>query len=384
MAREQSAFGFPNFLDVSFTGSGITEVIIGGGDWLDTRPLTNLLDPLLKNQARSASLVPGDLTFEVDLGAGRDVKINFIPDSNMSNTAQIRLEASNTIAWANVIVDGVNSIGATTLNIASGATAATIVTGQIFKIAGDDTVYTVVTGDTLTASDTGAITLKRSNIAGTGLVVGTTGGEAITSHSGDYSGGLLDTGFNDSIPVIYEFGTLEFGHPSFFDGKPTAEDRLRLKIPFRDVQGETILAAYWRYSITDADNLDGFVEIPRLHICRGYLPTKGIRYGSAIKRTSTTSRRTTPGGTDFHTKNPNRRSWQITIQNLPENEAISRWFDIQDEADIDVQGVFIKNIDTNILSHATDFLFRFEKLDPIAFPFFDTGDIIGELREVTG
>ena len=85
-------FGFPNFADSTFVGSGQIAPVIGGGDWQTTRPLTRLLEEELIRAGRSTDATLANTKFDIDLGTLRDIGVVAIPKHNISRDGQVRFK----------------------------------------------------------------------------------------------------------------------------------------------------------------------------------------------------------------------------------------------------------------------------------------------------
>lgn len=84
MAR--AIFAFPNWVDSTFYSVSFT-----GGSWEVDLPLTNLVDPILQNVARSTDASNPSTQFVINMGAPRNVLVVAIPGSNLSQDATYRI-----------------------------------------------------------------------------------------------------------------------------------------------------------------------------------------------------------------------------------------------------------------------------------------------------
>ncbi len=371
-------FGTPNHLKATYFAP-----VIGGGDWDTNNWLTNLQNKFFINKAISTDATAASSKFDVDLAVSRDVKVFAIPNSNVSANGKIRVRASNTIAWANVTVNGVNALNATTLNITAGATDVTIAADEIFKIAGDTQLYKVATGATITSGNNGSITLERSGDSGTGLAVATTGSEAITCHSGDYTNDLrADTTLTDYRKIIYGF-TDPWGSPTIWIGKETEENIATLGLPnqFQYIFSTVVLARYWRVEVEDTTNSDGYISIDDCHISSAFIPSTGISLGSVMGVNSNSTRESSAGGVDVFDTEKSGRYVDMTLPGLTVDESMTSVFDMQRKLDISEDFFFIFDSDDTILSTRRSFVARFEELGGNQFVAYDWVDAQIRIRE---
>lgn len=140
MTTEKPIFGFPNFIDNTFTDSTYNPVRISGGGFETARPRTYIKNGFLKRAARTSSAARTDTFMHIDMGVTRDVRLFALTDHNISRNGRCRSRLSSQVAWNNVTVSGVNALNATTLNISATGNG-TIRQGDGFTIAGDTQMY---------------------------------------------------------------------------------------------------------------------------------------------------------------------------------------------------------------------------------------------------
>lgn len=88
----------PNRVDADFY-----PVTFSGGSWQAALPLTNLRDPLMSKVARSTDAATASTTFDVDLGAPRDIRIIGIPAHNLSRAARIKATGASDALLTDVL-----------------------------------------------------------------------------------------------------------------------------------------------------------------------------------------------------------------------------------------------------------------------------------------
>lgn len=200
--------------------------------------------------------------------------------------------------------------------------------------------------------------------------------------AGDFSSPEYDSGWFDAVPIIYPFGSLFWGHPSFWTGKPTDEDRIGAKFPIIKTF-DLVLARYWKFEIDDTANSDGYIRLDRLFIARGIQPTFNMAYGQTnIGWVSNTKVSVTNSQRRIYQEKRNRRSIALEIQNLTYAEAFANYFDMQGERDIFKQLFFIFDPDDTALMHRRAFLATMNKANPLQFPYFNRNNVPLELLEV--
>lgn len=191
-----------------------------------------------------------------------------------------------------------------------------------------------------------------------------------------------DAGFTDIVAVVdwrdvwrvvYPWGTLPWGHPSFSDGKLSAEEAQDYTMPFVYVFSGAQIARYWKIEIDDTTNPDGYVEISRLFLAPGYQPTHNAEYGATITQETETAVQKSLGGARFYDERGVERTVRLTLNALPLNELYSRLFDINRAQNICRQVFFVMDADDDQNLHRTSFICTFQELSPIELAYFERG-----------
>jgi len=304
-----------NFLDSEYLPCYIT-----GGSW--SMPLSNLMtDNISTEVARSSGATTANTKFEVSLRELKEITLSVIPKHNLGRTGLYRVRYSDTIAWENATVSTSAIIGATSFTLLAGATSAALVSGQYIKFENDDQEYKITTTATVAPAGTQTVNITPA------LAVALTGGDTIECLSGDYSSAVYDSGWSDAIPMVYPYLYPYWGHPSFWDGKPTAEEISRETYPIIIVHDSYILAQYQLWEFDDTTNADGYLEMPRLFVGNGVQPTFNANWGSSQGLRSSTSVKETLNGRRAYDRRPTVRVFDLTFTDLPENEVYSYFFD---------------------------------------------------------
>lgn len=365
----------PNFLD-----SAYYPAVLFGGSWLVARPLTNLQDDFLGNTARSSDADEESTWFGIDFGVSRDIYGIAMTPHNIQRNGKARLRAAVAPNWSGVTVNGVNAENDTTLSVQTTA-AIDVKKGDGFTIAGDTTVYQASADVSIGAATIGVIGVVRVGLSGSGLVEATVGGEVITCHAGDFDNAVLDTTLEDVWQVVYPFGTLPFGHESWTDGKISPEDAVSEKIPYVKFPG-LIIARYWRIDISDEANTDGYIDIGRLIIGRTTEISVGMPYGNLLDLFSDSEVKKSKGGVRRVNRQEVGRRFPITLENVPEDEAMVFWNDLK-QLGLDKQVFVAFNKNDTVHLHRRSFLATLEKIDvPNNFSRFRRNDLTVYFQEV--
>lgn len=192
---------------------------------------------------------------------------------------------------------------------------------------------------------------------------------------------LADTGWIDLYREVYPLDTLDFEHASFWDGKMTAEDAARVRMPWWQVFADPVVAQFWRLEIFDPDNPAGFIEVPPLFICPGWQASVNFDYGASVGVTDPSPEVSTWSGRRIADPRPQRRVMSLKYALLPEDEALSRAFDLQTVVG-QRQPVFViwNPLDTQH-AHRRAFPALLRNLSPIEASFYRRAGVSFALEE---
>lgn len=200
--------------------------------------------------------------------------------------------------------------------------------------------------------------------------------------AGNFASPVYDTGWVDVWGVVYPFGSLPWGHPSWWTGQLSAEDADGYNIGLIHVAPTNQTARYWRFEFDDTANPDGYIELSRLFIAQGYQPTVNAQYGFQLGWETDTQRERSLGGVDYYDRRDPRRVWRFQLANLPENEGMVWPFEIARRQGIDKQVFFVYNPDDTEHMHRRAGLATLRQLSPIEFPYDGRVNAPFELQEV--
>ena len=189
------------------------------------------------------------------------------------------------------------------------------------------------------AATTGSITIERSGASGTGLAVATVGNEAITCRSGAFfTDNVFDGEWEDYRPVIYDH-TDPWGSPKIWIGKETEENRTTANLPnpYIKILPTVKLARYFRISLDNTTNPDGYLYLTDLIVSSGYVPSTGVGLGAVLTPVSNTSSEESAGGVKVFQVEKQGRFLDMKIPDLSVDEALinlyTDFFFIMDDED---------------------------------------------------
>lgn len=192
------------------------------------------------------------------------------------------------------------------------------------------------------------------------------------------------TGWTDVYPVIYREQDLTFEDPHWLDGKLTPEEAAAARMPFFAVFDTAVIAQYWLLELDDRGSELGYVEVPRVFLCPGWQPAfpVNLKYGSSLGIEPRTQVEESWGGTEYFDVQTPRRVVRFGFEYLPEDEAMSLLFDLQNSLGVDGQMFFSWNPDDTIHRHRRSFAARFRVLSQFEAVKNGFTGAAGELIEV--
>ena len=143
-----------------------------------------------------------------------------------------------------------------------------------------------------------------------------------------------------------------------------------------------LAARYWRISISDTGNGDGYIEVGRVFLGWKFKPEINIDFGASIGVQSDTSVMRALGGPDYFDSRPTRRIWRGSWSWLTQTESYEILMAMQQAQDVEKE-VFLMEDDTDTVYRTQRwFLARFESLSALEWPYLDRHSCGVELVEV--
>lgn len=203
------------------------------------------------------------------------------------------------------------------------------------------------------------------------------------SHTpGDFSSPIYDTGWLDVWTQIYEWGSINWEHPSFWDHKLSAEEAEDYDIALIHVADSEQIAENWQWEFDDPDNPDGKLRLARGVMAPGWQPPNNMRYGVQVGISTDTTRERGPGGVDYYDRKKPRRWAAFSIDLLDRNVALSTKFEMDRQLGIDRQVFFVFDPSDTANLHRLSWLATMRSPTPIEMPYLDLADTTYILDEV--
>lgn len=193
---------------------------------------------------------------------------------------------------------------------------------------------------------------------------------------------VADSGWTDVWPVVYPFGSLPWGSPSWWAGKYPADQIGRYTGAVVFVLSSLTAAQYLRVEISDPGNPDGFVQIGRLFVADGWQPTRNMTYGASLAWEDRTQVQEALSGAEYFDTRPPVRVARFGLEAMTESEAMSQAFELQRAMGVSGEVLFIWDPADTTHALRRRFLGRLRTLSPIENPGPDRWKAPFEIKEL--
>lgn len=185
-----------------------------------------------------------------------------------------------------------------------------------------------------------------------------------------FSSVVYDSGVVDMhAPGLVPFGSIEWEEEGFWDGRLSSEQMKWYPKDLIHILPVNTWAQYLRVEIFDSGNADGYVQIGRLFVGKGFQPNSNISYGRSVMHSSGTVVAETLARREIFQAKPLVRQDIVDMSFLSVDEGVTL-FDM--DRQLDVSGELFYSFDPadtrNLMRWS--FLARLEKLSPLTHPMF--------------
>lgn len=141
-------------------------------------------------------------------------------------------------------------------------------------------------------------------------------------------------------------------------------------------------ARYWKISISDTTNPDGFIALGRLFVGWIFQPAINIAYTPSMGLESSTVVQETLGGQEFFDLRPNRRVFNASWDALTDAEAYGIWYLLQRGEDVSGEVLLIQDSADTTYRAQRNYLGRIRTLDAFENPYVDRHSAAFEISEL--
>jgi hypothetical protein len=144
------------------------------------------------------------------------------------------------------------------------------------------------------------------------------------------SGLAADSGWVDVWPSgVIPTDLLEWEDDNFWLGTISAQARAGFQSPFIWRLPSLALARYWRCEIFDSSNSDGYVQIGRVFLARGWTPSVNFSYGGGLGYQDPTPVLTSLSGAEYFDVRSKFRVMTFELQYISDSEAYNYALELQ-------------------------------------------------------
>lgn len=190
-------------------------------------------------------------------------------------------------------------------------------------------------------------------------------GYAVVSEGGD-------SGWRDAWPTVYTPDQLEWEDDEFWFG--TLSDKVRANYPgsLPWVLPATVPGQYLTIEIDDQENPDTVIDLYRLMVATQFQPVIDCGFGYSIGWKHRTDVAEAWGGVEYFQRRSKTRRVRCAFDWLTEDEAMGKVFDMQADAGVDGDVLYIYNPLDTLHMLRRSFLCRFDdETPPVTFRTFD-------------
>lgn len=252
---------------------------------------------------------------------------------------------------------------------------------QVQKVARSNGVTSSATKfdlDLGAAKSIGVVALVVHNISVAGTV------RITASDSASFSTLYYDSGTVSVWPSgVIPLELLEWEDDNFWLGTISQQARAGYQAPFIHKLSTIKNMRYWRVEIVDAGNSDGYVQIGRLFMARGWTPTVNYSYGSGLGFQDPTPVDTSLSGAEYFDVRSKFRVMQFSLPYITDTEAYNYALDLQRLAGVSGEILVMPDGGSNITQQPQrSFVGRLRQLGSIKQPNPTTYSLDFEVKEL--
>lgn len=144
------------------------------------------------------------------------------------------------------------------------------------------------------------------------------------------NGLATDSGWRDVWPSgVVPTELLEWEDDNFWLGTISQQARAGFQSPFIWRLPLVALARYWRVEIFDSSNTDGYVQIGRVFLARGWTPSVNFNYGAGLGYQDPTPVLTSLSGAEYFDVRSKYRVMTFQLDYISDSEAYSYALELQ-------------------------------------------------------
>lgn len=360
---------------------------MSGGSWTAALPLVNLQNRQVQKVGRTTNAALASTKFDIDLQGPKQIGVFALVVHNISTSGKVRITASDgTTAWSNLLsnpsafdnaawIKAACTVTPNAYTAPDGSSTADLLTAnstnsgvyQAVSIAGSTPFQASVWLRAVAPTTLNIVTIQSTNTliettcnvtdqwqkftvvgitdAGAtsiGFYVGGNGSfqtaEAVYAWDANVvigTGITFEGGWEDVWPAgVIPQDLLEWEDDNFWLGTLSQQARAGFQSPYILKLPSVQNFRYWRVEIADVDNSDGYVQIGRLFMARGWTPSINYTYGASLGYQDPTPVETSLSGAEYFDIRSKFRVMNFDLDYISDTEAYNYALDLQRVAGI--------------------------------------------------
>lgn len=203
---------------------------------------------------------------------------------------------------------------------------------------------------------------------------------------GDDASGFSSLNYDSGTISAYPTGAipqelLEWEDDNFWLGTISSQAIAGYRAPFILVIPAKPVLRYWRITISDASNSDGYTQMGRVFIGDAWTAEYNYSFGASLKFSDPTVVMESLGGEEYFDVRKNPREHEFNLQFLTETEAYARVIDMQRYAGVSGEVLVVPNSDDTSNGFRRNFLGRMVDLGGFSDVNYDQRSAVLRIKE---
>lgn len=191
-----------------------------------------------------------------------------------------------------------------------------------------------------------------------------------------------DSGWVDVWGEVYATLSLEWEQDSFWSGTIDPEDLDGFAKILTAITPGTVFCRSMKLEIDDTTNSAGCVDIGRLFVGSGFQPVINMSNGASLRYETETKVKKSLGGVKHFDKRDQYRVARFALDNMSQDEAMGKAFDLVRLASIDAEVFYIFDPDDTTHKIRRCFMGNLRQLNEIEATRYDNYRTVMEVEEV--
>jgi hypothetical protein len=185
----------------------------------------------------------------------------------------------------------------------------------------------------------------------------------------DWQAQDYDSGWQDVWPVVYASNSQEWEDDNWWTGKYTTDEMAGYTPSLIHLLPADILVQVVRLEFNDTLNPAGYVQVGRVFAGPVWQPSINMGTGASLGWETDTDGQKAIGGAEYFQRRTPYRVASFVINYLSVDEAFGRAFEMQRQAGVDREILFIHDPDDTLHALRRRFLGRLRELSAIEYPY---------------